>query len=53
VCDLSPYHHLVTEAVERAERPAAGAPRPALEEKPLVFRSARNSSTLFPKQDGR
>jgi len=45
VCDLSPYHHLVTEAVARADRPG---PR----EKPLVFRSDRNSTTLFARQDG-
>jgi pyrroloquinoline quinone biosynthesis protein E len=44
VCDLSPYHHLVTEAVAAAERPR---PRPA-EEKPLVFRTPANSATLFP-----
>ena len=47
VCDLSPHHHRVTEAVARAERPAADA----REEKPLVFRSERNSSTLFVKQE--
>lgn len=35
VCDLSPHHHLVTEAVARAD-----APRPAVE-KPLVFRDHR------------
>jgi pyrroloquinoline quinone biosynthesis protein E len=34
VCDLSPYHHLVTEAVARAERPH-------IEEKQLVFRDHR------------
>jgi PqqA peptide cyclase len=39
VCDLSPHHHLVTEAVARAERPA-------VVEKPLVFRSPANSSRL-------
>jgi pyrroloquinoline quinone biosynthesis protein E len=58
VCDLSPHHHLVTEAVARAERPAAarvegptaGAPPLAREEKPLVFRSQPNSSALFVKQ---
>jgi hypothetical protein len=49
VCDLSPHHHLVTEAVARAERPVRE--RPA-EEKPLVFRSDRNSTTLFVKRDG-
>jgi pyrroloquinoline quinone biosynthesis protein E len=48
VCDLSPHHHLVTEAVARAERPV-GEP---IEEKPLVFRSERNSTTLFVKRDG-
>ena len=42
VCDLSPHHHLVTEAVASAERP-----RPA-EEKPLVFRTPANSAALFP-----
>jgi hypothetical protein len=48
----------VTEAVARAERPVAGAqplksPQPlGPDEKPLVFRSARNSSTLFVKRDG-
>lgn len=36
VCDLSPHHHLVTEAVARAERPR-------VQEKPLVFREYRNS----------
>ena len=51
VCDLSPHHHLVTEAVARAERPAA-APQLELGEKPLVFRTPDNSSRLFVKQDG-
>ncbi len=35
VCDLSPYHHLVTEAVARAD--AAHPP----DEKPLIFRDHR------------
>jgi PqqA peptide cyclase len=54
VCDLSPHHHLVTEAVARADRAAAGAGNggPALVEKPLVFRSPRNSSTLHSTQEG-
>jgi pyrroloquinoline quinone biosynthesis protein E len=40
VCDLSPHHHLVTEAVARADRPY-------VEEKPvLIFRDARNSRTI-------
>jgi pyrroloquinoline quinone biosynthesis protein E len=51
VCDLSPHHHLVTEAVARAERPAA-APQLEFGEKPLVFRTPDNSSRLFVKQDG-
>lgn len=38
VCELSPHHHLVTEAVERADREAE-APRAA--EHPLVFRDHR------------
>jgi pyrroloquinoline quinone biosynthesis protein E len=44
VCDLSPHHHLVTEAVAAAGEERL---RPA-EEKPLVFRSPANSATLFP-----
>jgi PqqA peptide cyclase len=47
VCDLSPHHHLVTDAVEKAARPLATAAPAAVEEKPLVFRTNRNSSTLF------
>ena len=47
VCDLSPHHHLVTEAVARAERPLPAEARPP-EEKPLVFRTPVNSATLFP-----
>ena len=43
VCDLSPHHHLVTEAVAAAGEERL---RPA-EEKPLVFRSPANSATLF------
>jgi pyrroloquinoline quinone biosynthesis protein E len=35
VCDLSPYHYLVTDAVARAE-----GPQPAVE-KPLIFRDHR------------
>jgi pyrroloquinoline quinone biosynthesis protein E len=46
VCDLSPYHHLVTEAVAVAEHAAAGAQPPV--EKPLVFRSSGNPRRLFP-----
>ncbi len=37
VCELSPHHHLVTAAVERAERDAADG----VVEKPLVFRDHR------------
>jgi PqqA peptide cyclase len=45
VCDKSPHHHLVTEAVESAARVSSASPAV---EKPLVFRSPGNSSTLFP-----
>jgi PqqA peptide cyclase len=44
VCDLSPHHHLVTEAVARADRPQATGS--AVEERPLVFRDARNSRNM-------
>jgi pyrroloquinoline quinone biosynthesis protein E len=49
VCDLSPHHHLVTAAVAKAERPADVAQGRGPGEKPLVFRSPRNSFTLHPK----
>jgi pyrroloquinoline quinone biosynthesis protein E len=42
VCDLSPHHHLVTEAVERAQRARIDPARKA-EEKVLVFRDHRTS----------
>lgn len=42
VCDLSPHHHLVTEAIERASRLE---PAP-VEEKPLFFRDRSNSRAL-------
>jgi PqqA peptide cyclase len=50
VCELSPHHHLVTDAIARAER-AAPAERVGPGEKPLVFRSEFNSKTLFTPQD--
>ena len=40
VCDKSPHHHLVLEAVARAERP------PVNEKPVLIFRDARNSRTI-------
>ncbi|MDB6041807.1 MAG: pyrroloquinoline quinone biosynthesis protein PqqE [Gammaproteobacteria bacterium] len=44
VCDLSPHHHLVTEAVATAARTiAAGASKPRVEEQVLVFRDHRLS----------
>ncbi|MEP7244846.1 MAG: pyrroloquinoline quinone biosynthesis protein PqqE [Gammaproteobacteria bacterium] len=54
VCDLSPHHHLVAEAVARADRPDVAVPStkaPPAEalpanEKVLVFRDARNSRTI-------
>ncbi len=41
VCDKSPHHHLVTEAVARAEAALAAAPRPR--EQVLKFRDHRSS----------
>jgi len=45
---LSPNHHLVTEATARADQAAAPAGQAAVVEKPLIFRTPANSSTLFP-----
>jgi len=45
VCDLSPHHHLVTEAVARADG-AAAAPAPS--EHVLVFRDHRTSIAVVP-----
>jgi pyrroloquinoline quinone biosynthesis protein E len=43
VCDKSPHHHLVLEAVARAGRPSASH----IKETPvLIFRDARNSRTI-------
>jgi pyrroloquinoline quinone biosynthesis protein E len=42
VCVKSPHHHLVQEAVQRAE---SGAPAP-VREQPLVFRDPGNSRRL-------
>jgi pyrroloquinoline quinone biosynthesis protein E len=47
VCDLSPYHHQVTDAVAVAGQAQLGQ-QPAALEKPLVFRSPGNSTALFP-----
>jgi pyrroloquinoline quinone biosynthesis protein E len=41
VCDLSPHHHLITEAVEKADRPTLPP-----NVKPIVFRDDRNSRLL-------
>jgi pyrroloquinoline quinone biosynthesis protein E len=43
VCDLSPYHHLVTEMVDKASAPDAPAP---VVEHPLIFRDRKNSRAL-------
>jgi pyrroloquinoline quinone biosynthesis protein E len=53
VCDLSPHHHLVTAAVAKADRPVDVAAGCGPGEKPLVFRSARNSSTLHPEREAK
>jgi PqqA peptide cyclase len=52
VCDLSPHHHLVTAAVAKAELPPETTQGRKPEEKPLVFRSPRNSSRLHPSREG-
>ncbi|MGQ0835368.1 MAG: pyrroloquinoline quinone biosynthesis protein PqqE [Gammaproteobacteria bacterium] len=39
VCDLSPHHHLVTEAIARAAQPR-------VVERPVLFRDRRNSRAL-------
>ena len=41
VCDLSPHHGLVTEVVERAQKPS----KPVTVQ-PIVFRDDRNSRKL-------
>jgi pyrroloquinoline quinone biosynthesis protein E len=41
VCDLSPHHHLVTDAVDKAQKPA-----PAVDVKPILFRDNKNSRAL-------
>ena len=46
VCEFSPQHHLVTDAVARADQPREQPTQP--DEKPLVFRSPANSARLFP-----
>ncbi len=48
VCDLSPHHHLVVEAVARADARGEEPPAIAMSERPLVFRSPANSSKLCP-----
>jgi pyrroloquinoline quinone biosynthesis protein E len=46
VCDLSPHHHLVTEAVARAAQPQE-TEKPQVTEKPVLFyRDRRNSEML-------
>jgi pyrroloquinoline quinone biosynthesis protein E len=52
VCDLSPHHHLVTAAVAKADLPREAAQSCEPGEKPLVFRSPRNSSRLHPRREG-
>jgi PqqA peptide cyclase len=47
VCDLSPHHHKVTEAVARAEQAAAAAPG-GVREQTLVFRDHRTSIPVVP-----
>ena len=46
VCDLSPHHHLVTEVVDKAQKPATPA-----NVQPIVFRDDRNSRKLSGKAE--
>ena len=46
VCVKSPLHHVVSEAVERAEACAAARPTLQVKEHPLVFRNPVNSRRL-------
>jgi PqqA peptide cyclase len=46
VCDLSPHHQAVTEAVARAQQPGI-----AVREQPIVFRDNKNSRKLSPERD--
>jgi len=48
VCDLSPHHHLVVEAVARADARGEEPAAMPMSERPLVFRSPANSSKLCP-----
>ena len=41
VCELSPHHHLITEVVEKAQKPG-----PPVTVHPIVFRDDRNSRKL-------
>jgi pyrroloquinoline quinone biosynthesis protein E len=42
VCDLSPHHRLVTDAVDKAQKPVPAT----VEVKPILFRDDKNSRTL-------
>jgi pyrroloquinoline quinone biosynthesis protein E len=44
VCDLSPQHHLITDAVEKAQNPV-----PSVTVHPIVFRDDKNSRKLSEK----
>lgn len=46
VCEKSPLHHLVNDAVERAEACAVARPTPKVTEHPLLFRNPVNSKRL-------
>ena len=48
VCDLSPHHHLVVEAVEKADRPMLPQ---NVNVKPILFRDDRTSRTLTAAKD--
>ena len=49
VCDLSPHHHLVTEAVARAERPARRRKARAVLPRPRAIRAAYRDALADPR----
>ena len=53
VCDLSPHHHLVTEAVARAEQAGSASAAGGVREQALVFRDHRISIAIEPGDPAR
>ena len=51
VCDLSPHHHLVTDAVERAQRPVAAPAKAHRERSRCCFAASTIRRRLFVKRE--